>query len=411
MLKTIFLKTFYIFLISIICGQSLAASKVESLEIEDMEKFWKRAQIQIISRADYTLLPGRPLIIVSVNSAEISYRKSFYHSTGLNSGSKGTWFPFDNISGRFLDSKFVQTYVEKASNSRREIQCVSALLPKSSSEFAQRIGSWFNLGVSAFLGGGFWQSDEGQELSRKIGIVPTQMLDSEEKIKLNNAASVIAWMKENGCEVIPRYLHTNQVKYAQFSYEVMLSLLHTIDGVGRKKATFSFRDLCLRVHHDLNPSAMQLLVPGFTEEESTNDFSLYVDQNFSLDQYCVRKKGFLPISEAFYMKPATISNPVPDSSLHKDMRVISYLSSVKEFFKSGVQVDRLIEMNKRIDAFLDQSDDADKIEKIRANQEAHVDSRIHQKENSSNATKAKKFLTLSENKLCRTISVYDLRGY
>ncbi|MGN6671110.1 MAG: hypothetical protein ACTHJ4_06195, partial [Candidatus Nucleicultricaceae bacterium] len=334
MLNGPFLKKFFFLLLQVMNVETLFAT--ETLIEFDVKSFWSNAHVQVLSFADYTLLRGRPLAIVSVSHEEDVYIKAFYRSSGMNSGSKNTWLPFNNISGRFLESKFIQTYVEKVADSSHDISDIRALLPQSAKELACRIGNWVNLGLSASLGGGFWDSDEGEALKDRLGMKQVVHIASAEQIELENAATVKEWMKAHGCKVIPAYLQANQIKYAQFSYETMHTLVHVIKGTRHKDTEVGFRDLCMKLHPVVKPEAMQVLAPGFSVEESVNDFSQYVAQNFSIDQYRIKSKSFLPISIGFYVQSLPKFNVDFSLRLALDMNIITYLSEVKKYDPIGV---------------------------------------------------------------------------
>lgn len=410
MLNGPFLKIFFFLLLHVMNLEMLFAT--EMLKESDIKSFWSKAHVQVLSLADYTLLRGRPLAIASLSYEDDVYIKAFYRSSGINSGSKNTWLPFNNVSGRFLESKFIQTYVEKVANSPKDIGGVRTLLPHSDKAFACRMGSWVNLGLSASFGGGFWDSDEGKALKDRLAMQQAVHLDWAKQIKLENAAAVIEWMKSHDCKVIPADLYANQIKYAQFSYETMHTLLHIIEGTRHKDTEVGFRELSLKLRSAVKPESMQVLVPGFSIEESVNDFSQYVDQNFSIDQYCIKSKHFLPISAGFYMQPMPQLKMNFSLRLPLDMNIVTYLSEVKKNDHVGVRFDRLTEMNNRIDVFLNQSRGIYRIKysvesEIKENASLVLDQK--QTQNQMSLKTAERKVASSSQMLVRTTSMLDIR--
>lgn len=338
--------------ISLFTGVLFYASPLSgSLSSEDTENLKDAkpsVKIKVLSVANYSLLRGRTLYMVSLEKGASTYVKPFYRSSGLNSGMAQVCFPFENISGRFLENRFVQNYVEKTPVKKYDYDEVIKVLPPSFSALSHRIGGMLNLQISAFLGGGLWDHPDGIHLRHKLDIGEYFQENAIKAIPLDTASSVRQWMQSFDYKIFPGDLWNNQRHYAQFSYEVMLSLIHHLEKKKRADIQGSFRDLCLKVAQTVRPRVMQLIAPGFSHLASSSDFSKFVDENFTQQEYRIQREGFLPLTLSFYF-PNTGSY-----RLEEDLQIFRQLKVVRKNDYPTIMVQPVLEMNKRIKGYLAQ---------------------------------------------------------
>ncbi|MBX9697265.1 MAG: hypothetical protein K2X53_04180 [Alphaproteobacteria bacterium] len=318
------------------------------VEESDAPKTSSSLRVTVLGRATCQSLENRVLMMVKIeNEAGDSHIKPFYRSSGINSGSVNTHFPFENLSGRFGEMKFTQFYVEKVHLDLFEHARLRPLMVGAGTSLAPRFGNLLYARVSALLEGGFWDTQDGIESKCKMDVVGSVAMQEGESVAFQTSAEIRNWMRSFDYHIKPGLVFSNQHAYARFSYEVLLTLTHRLDGgMARNSLKETYRQLCLRIKDKVRPEALALLVPGFQEDYSLRDYSRYVDENISLKQWRKHSVAFLPISINFY-KRGLVSEAIGN-----DMAVFRQMKFVKENKLPYIPHEPMSKMNLIIERFL-----------------------------------------------------------
>jgi hypothetical protein len=317
-------------------------------EESDAPKTSSPLRVTVLGRAICQSLENRVLMMVRMeDESGYSHIKPFYRSSGINSGSVNTHFPFENLSGRFGEMKFTQFYVEKVHVDLFELARLRPLMVGTGISLASRFGNLLYARVSSLLEGGFWDTQDGIESKRKMDVVGSSAMQEGECLAFQTSAEVRNWMSSFDYHIKPGLVFSNQHAYAHFSYEVLLTLAHRLDGgMARNSLRQTYRQLCLRIKDKVRPEALALLVPGFQEDYSLRDYSRYVDENIPLKKWRKHSGAFLPISINFY-KRGLVSE-----AIGTDMEVLRQMKFVKENKLPYIPHEPIYKMNLIIDQFL-----------------------------------------------------------
>lgn len=344
-------RTFFLFFFSALTFPFLSSALFGSLVAEETADLQTPSplRVTVLGRAICQSLEKRVLMMVKIeDESGHTHIKPFYRSSGLNSGSMSTHFPFENLSGRFGEKKFTQFYVEKVHVDPGEYALLRQLVVGAGSAIAPRFGSLLYACVSAVLGGGFWDTPDGIESKSNMGVigcVPVQ--GGGECLALQTSAEIRNWMRSFHYQIKSGPVFEHQQAYARFSYEVLRTLAHRLDGdVKRSDLGENYRQLCLRVKDKVRPEALALLVPGFQENYSLHDYSRYVDENIVIEEWRKHNVAFLPISINFYQRGLV------SEAIYADMAVLRQMKFVKENKLPYIPSEPMDKMNLIIDQFL-----------------------------------------------------------
>lgn len=305
-------------------------------------------RVTVLGRATCPSLENRVLMMVKIeDESGQGHIKPFYRSSGVNSGSMNTHFPFENLSGRFGEKRFTQFYVEKVHINLSEYGLLRPMMVGFGTSLAPRFGNILYARVSALLEGGFWDTPDGMESKSKMGVAGSVVMGERECLILQTSAEIRNWMRSFEYKIKPGPVFSNQYAYAHFSYEVLLTLAHRIDGgVRRNSLSQNYRQLCVRIKDKVRPEALARLVPGFQEEYSLHDYSRYVDENIPIEKWREHSVAFLPISINFY-KGGLVSE-----AIGVDMEVFRQMKFVKENKLPHIPREPMDKMNLIIGQFL-----------------------------------------------------------
>lgn len=311
-----------------------------SNEISDQE-----GKVTVLARALFKGKHDRNLLLLQNEDGK---KVLFYESTGVNSQSAKTMFPFKTITYQLTSLNHLSPYLEKEYTSEEENKKIEAAIGNNS--FNRRFGSLSLLKISYQLGGGFWEREEVKAINSFQDLEKINWRQSTENIQtieIHDYYSFAAWAQSYGYNPAHRGpISTANMLFAQFGYEILLSLNH--DHTKKSKTELmemNYYQLCTNVSSLLKPQALTLLSPGGYSSANIEEsgFSRLVTTAYMEEVREASKSGgenFFKITPRLYFPNGEPSEDEADAVIFQQINTIfkkksaSKNSSEKDFSAS-----------------------------------------------------------------------------